>query len=315
MLEVACGTGQWTQHLAGRFADVTALDTSADALAIADSGCPRGSGGSRRTCSGSAPRRRSTWSSPASGCRTCRGASGRGSGPGWLALLAPGGVVVCVDETADGLAGKETWSAEAEDVVTRSVADGRTFQVAKLRLDPVAVAARLGDLGWAVEPVTLSADLFALRAQSDRTKRPLAQLRPVGRRPSWRPPRATAPPTSLMSRPTAVPRGADGEASPARCRGPRAIEIVNPAHVGRPVELTRTRLSNVGRSATVRDGASFRAPAVSRGPTRLRRRTARHRPDPDTGSGRRCTRASAGQPGRRAAAAADTSRRDSSVGM
>jgi demethylmenaquinone methyltransferase/2-methoxy-6-polyprenyl-1,4-benzoquinol methylase len=83
------------------------------------------------------------------------------------ALLAPGGVVVCVDETADGLAGKEAWSAEVEDVVTRSVADGRTFQVAKLRLDPVAVTARLGELGWAVEPVTLSADLFALRAQSE----------------------------------------------------------------------------------------------------------------------------------------------------
>ena len=65
---------------------------------------------------------------------------------------------------ADGLAGKETWSAEAEDVVTRSVADGRTFQVAKLRLDPLAVTARLADLGWAVQPVTLSAGLFALRA-------------------------------------------------------------------------------------------------------------------------------------------------------
>jgi hypothetical protein len=70
-----------------------------------------------------------------------------------------------VDETADGLAGKETWSTEAEDVVSRSVADGRTFQVAKLRLDPVLVTARLADLGWVVETVTLSAGLFALCAR------------------------------------------------------------------------------------------------------------------------------------------------------
>jgi demethylmenaquinone methyltransferase/2-methoxy-6-polyprenyl-1,4-benzoquinol methylase len=167
VLEVACGTGQWTQHLAGRFADVTALDTSADALAIA--------------------RRRA----PA-GVRWVQEDVFRFSSPApfdlvfaafWLshvpwsewprfwsrlaALLAPGGLVVCVDETADGLAGKETWSAGTEDVVTRSVADGRTFQVAKLRLDPAAVTARLADLGWAVETVTLSPDLFALRAQSE----------------------------------------------------------------------------------------------------------------------------------------------------
>jgi hypothetical protein len=40
------------------------------------------------------------------------------------------------------------------------------FQVAKLRLYPVAVRARLRDLGWVVDPVTLPADLFALRARS-----------------------------------------------------------------------------------------------------------------------------------------------------
>jgi hypothetical protein len=74
---------------------------------------------------------------------------------------------VCADETADGLAGKETWAAGTEDVVTRSVADGRTFQVAKLRLDPAVVTARLADLGWTVETVTLSPGLFALRAQSE----------------------------------------------------------------------------------------------------------------------------------------------------
>ena len=148
VLEVACGTGQWTQHLAGRFADVTALDTSADALAIAQTagarGGPVGPGGRVPV--------------------PLRGAVR----PGLRRLLA---VARAVERVAAVLVpagcpararrgrrvrgrdrrrarGKETWSAGAEDVVTRSVADGRTFQVAKLRLDPVAVTARLADLGW-----------------------------------------------------------------------------------------------------------------------------------------------------------------------
>jgi demethylmenaquinone methyltransferase/2-methoxy-6-polyprenyl-1,4-benzoquinol methylase len=166
VLEVACGTGQWTQHLARRFADVTALDTSPGALAIARQRAPAGV----RWLQEDVFRFRSDepfdlvfaafWVSHVPWSVWPRFWSRL------AALLAPGGVVVCVDETADGLAGKETWSSDAQDVVTRSVADGRTFQVAKLRLDPVAVGARLTDLGWAVETVTLSPDLFALRAQS-----------------------------------------------------------------------------------------------------------------------------------------------------
>ena len=167
VLEIACGTGQWTQHLAGRFADITALDTSADALAIAKQRVPAGV----RWVQEDVFRFRSEvafdlvfagfWLSHVPWSEWPRFWSRL------AALLEPGGVVVCVDETADGLAGKEAWSVEVEDVVTRSIADGRTFQVAKLRLDPVAVTARLRELGWAVEPVTLSADLFALRAQSE----------------------------------------------------------------------------------------------------------------------------------------------------
>jgi demethylmenaquinone methyltransferase/2-methoxy-6-polyprenyl-1,4-benzoquinol methylase len=165
VLEVACGTGQWTQHLTGRYADITALDTSADALAIARDRAPIGvhwvlEDVFRYRCAAPVDLVFAAfWLSHVPWSEWPRFWSRL------AAMLAPGGVVVCVDETADGLAGKETWSAQAEDVVTRSVADGRTFQVAKLRLDPLAVAARLEELGWAVEPVTLSPDLFALRAQ------------------------------------------------------------------------------------------------------------------------------------------------------
>lgn len=165
VLEVACGTGQWTQHLARRFADVTALDTSADALAIARQRAPAGVRWVREDVfrfGSEAPFDlvfAAFWLSHVPWSEWPRFWSRL------AALLVPGGVVVCVDETADGLAGKETWSAGTEDVVTRSLADGRTFQVAKLRLDPGSVTARLAGLGWSVEPLTLSRELFALRAQ------------------------------------------------------------------------------------------------------------------------------------------------------
>ena len=166
VLEVACGTGQWTQHLAGRFADVTALDTSADALGIARQRVPAGVRWVREDVfrfGSEAPFDlvfAAFWLSHVPWSEWPRFWSRL------AALLAPGGVVVCVDETADGLAGKETWSPGTQDVVTRSVADGRTFQVAKLRLHPAVVAARLADLGWTAETVTLSPDLFTLRARS-----------------------------------------------------------------------------------------------------------------------------------------------------
>jgi demethylmenaquinone methyltransferase/2-methoxy-6-polyprenyl-1,4-benzoquinol methylase len=165
VLEVACGTGQWTKHLARRFADVTALDTSAGALAIARQRAPAGVRWVQEDVfrlGSEAPFDlvfAAFWLSHVPWSEWPRFWSRL------AALLAPGGVVVCVDETADGLAGKETWSAGTEDVVTRSLADGRTFQVAKLRLDPGSVTARLAGLGWSVELVTLSRELFALRAQ------------------------------------------------------------------------------------------------------------------------------------------------------
>jgi hypothetical protein len=56
----------------------------------------------------------------------------------------PGGVAVCVDETADGVAAKESWSAD-QDVVTRPLTDGRSLRIAKLRLAPVDVVVRLAE--------------------------------------------------------------------------------------------------------------------------------------------------------------------------
>lgn len=40
MLELACGTGMWTQMLAARAAELTAIDSSPEAIEIARRSCP-----------------------------------------------------------------------------------------------------------------------------------------------------------------------------------------------------------------------------------------------------------------------------------
>lgn len=162
VLELACGTGQWTGLLAARATKLTALDASQEMIEIA-----------RRRNPGevewivadlfdwSDDRRFDTvffafWLShvpwdlwPAFWSRIAE-------------LVAPGGSVVVIDETAEGIEDVEEWAGP--DTSRRHLADGRGFEIVKLRLDPPAVAARLAELGWSARPRLAPARFFSLAA-------------------------------------------------------------------------------------------------------------------------------------------------------
>ena len=61
-------------------------------------------------------------------------------------MLAPGGRAFVIDESAHGL-----WSEEAtaaDEVVVRTLQDGRRFRIVKVLWDPDALARRLERTGW-----------------------------------------------------------------------------------------------------------------------------------------------------------------------
>ena len=81
VLELACGTGLWTQRLAPYANQLTAVDAAPEVLATNAIACTRPTGAtSRRTCSpGNRRPLPSMSSSSASGCRTCRRIASNGS--------------------------------------------------------------------------------------------------------------------------------------------------------------------------------------------------------------------------------------------
>jgi demethylmenaquinone methyltransferase/2-methoxy-6-polyprenyl-1,4-benzoquinol methylase len=147
ILELACGTGVWTERLLARSADVTAVDASPEMIAIAQARA----GGARYVVADLfdwAPTRRydtvffGFWLSHvpaeefASFWQTVRDS------------LADGGRVVFVDEHVSG-ADKEHWLEAG--VVRRTLPDGSEHRVVKYYVDPAPMRARLADLGWAAD--------------------------------------------------------------------------------------------------------------------------------------------------------------------
>ncbi|MEP7019770.1 MAG: class I SAM-dependent methyltransferase [Pseudonocardiales bacterium] len=147
ILELACGTGMWTQALARWTDDLTALDSAPEAIAIARTRCPdsvrfvetdlfqwRADGRYDTVFVG-------FFLSHVPSLRLdgLFGEIGR--------ALAPGGRVFIVDEHV-GVERPELRVAGQPDVATRTLADGSTHRLIKVFLDPEQLTARLATLGW-----------------------------------------------------------------------------------------------------------------------------------------------------------------------
>jgi demethylmenaquinone methyltransferase/2-methoxy-6-polyprenyl-1,4-benzoquinol methylase len=162
-LELACGTGMWTEALARRTADLTAIDASPEALDIA-----------RRRCAASVrfacadilrwvPDRRyqliffAFWLSHIPSARLT------GFFNVLRQALTASGQVVFVDEHVSQ-AGKEQITADPE-IAERRLGDGTSHRVVKVFVDPPQLEARLGALGWSCEMEVDNFDWVIARAQ------------------------------------------------------------------------------------------------------------------------------------------------------
>jgi 2-polyprenyl-3-methyl-5-hydroxy-6-metoxy-1,4-benzoquinol methylase len=148
VLEIACGTGLWTEALAERAEEVTAIDAAPEALAIArDRVRPSRVSFEVADVFSWDPGTRfdviffSAWLSHVPASRF---------GQFWQlleGLLARNGRVLFIDEHVD-VRGKEAYVAGRDEVVERRLSDGSTFRVIKNFVDPAELELRLRRLGW-----------------------------------------------------------------------------------------------------------------------------------------------------------------------
>ena len=164
LLEIACGTGMWTRHLADCAATVTAMDAAPEMIALAR----------QQVTAGTvtfvtadiltwAPSRRfdtvffAFWLShvPASEF-----------GRFWSLVrsaLASGGRVLFVDDQP-AAAALETYVEGSGEVVQRRLRDGTRHRLIKVARDPADLTRQLTDLGWQAT-ITRSGDWLAGQAR------------------------------------------------------------------------------------------------------------------------------------------------------
>ena len=148
VLEIACGTGLWTEAFAPRVKSLTALDVAPEALAIARD----------RVTSSNVTFEVAdifSWNTSARFDVIFFSA--------WLShvpsnrfdqfwqllrgLLVDGGRVLFIDEHVDERA-KETYLPDDDEIVERELQDGTTYRIVKNFVDPDQLEGRLRDLGW-----------------------------------------------------------------------------------------------------------------------------------------------------------------------
>lgn len=151
VLEIACGTGLWTQALAGPADTVTAIDAAPEVIDIARERV-------RSTSVTFEVADVFSWTTSARFDVVFFSA--------WLShvpmsrfeqfwtllrqLLAVGGRVLFIDEHVD-VREKETYVAGRDEIVERRLRDGSTFSIIKNFVDPQRLESRLHQLGWDCE--------------------------------------------------------------------------------------------------------------------------------------------------------------------
>lgn len=154
VLEIACGTGVWTERLGQRVARLTALDAAPEMIELARRRVGENVEFVEADVLGWRPQRQyglvffGFWLSHVPDERFA---------DFWALVgqcLAPGGEVIFVDEHVCK-AGKESWLAR--EVAQRTLADGSTHRVVKNYLEPARVTPRLAALGWEADVRRLGA--------------------------------------------------------------------------------------------------------------------------------------------------------------
>jgi demethylmenaquinone methyltransferase/2-methoxy-6-polyprenyl-1,4-benzoquinol methylase len=163
VLELACGTGQWTVRLAARARSVTAVDAAAEVLAVARARVPSPNvrflqadlftwRPSRRYdtvffafwLSHVPPTRLSEfWSTVA-------------------AMLAPGGKAIFVDDGPAAAADEDGVADGPVPTVLRRLDDGRQYRVVKVFHDARTLAENLTALGWTVRVRSLEGSIVGI---------------------------------------------------------------------------------------------------------------------------------------------------------
>ncbi|MET7403241.1 class I SAM-dependent methyltransferase [Dactylosporangium sp. NPDC005572] len=144
VLEIACGTGLWTEALTGHAGSVLAIDAAPETIAIARERAPGATFEVADVFAWSTAERFdvvffSAWLSHVPERRFAEF---------WdklRGLLADGGRVWFLDEHVDEQA-KEAWVGD--EIVERTLQDGRTFRIVKQFIDPASLVERLRGLGW-----------------------------------------------------------------------------------------------------------------------------------------------------------------------
>jgi SAM-dependent methyltransferase len=160
VLELACGTGQWTAELARYASLITAVDASPEMIALNRARVPQDNVRyvEAGLC-GLAPERYdvvffSTWLSHAPPQRFERC---------WALVadcLKDNGRVFLIDELP-AVAAHERWIADAiAPVVERPLTTGARYRAIKVLHDPAELGARLSGLGWLADIRTVSWRLF-----------------------------------------------------------------------------------------------------------------------------------------------------------